>query len=197
VVAPADVGSTLEVIVTATNTAGSTPATSAPTATVQAASTSSTFGKTTIGANSDVAVANRKRVNRYVLSGNATVTKLSVYLQPTSVSGTQALEGVIYTDSSGSPSSLIATSNQLTFASTNAAGWYDLTFATPPQLTAGTYWIGFMSGSTSDVAGFRWDSVSADRALSTNTFTSGPSNPFGSFTTDSEQMSLYATYTPS
>ena len=102
---------------------------------------------------------------------------------------------MIYADSGGSPSSLIAVSNQLTFASTNAAGWYDLTFATPVKLAAGTYWIGFMSGATSGVAGFRWDSVSASRALNSNTFTSGPSNPFGSFTTDSEQMSLYATYT--
>ena len=53
-----------------------------------------------------------------------------------------------------------------------------------------------MSGSTYGVAGFRWDSVSGSRALNTNTFTSGPSNPFGSFSADSEQMSLYATYTP-
>ena len=84
VVTSADVGSTLEVIVTATNTTGSTPATSEPTATVQAASTSTTFGKTTVGATPDVAGANRKRVNRYALSGNASVSKLSVYLQPTS-----------------------------------------------------------------------------------------------------------------
>ncbi len=42
--------------------------------------------------------------------------------------------------------------------------------------------------------------MTASRAVAiynTNTYTSGPSNPFGSsLTTDGEQTSLYATYTP-
>jgi hypothetical protein len=194
-VTSADLGSTLVVDVTAKNGGGQTTAPSAPTATVTAASTA-TFGKTTIGANSDIALANRKRVNRYTLTASGTVQKLSIYLQPTSTTGSQVLEGLIYADSGGSPGSLIAVSNQLTFSNTSAAGWYDLTFGTPPHLAAGTYWIGFMSGATSYVIGFRWDSVSGSRAYNANVFTSGPSNPFGSVSTDGEQMSLYATYTP-
>jgi subtilisin family serine protease len=154
-----------------------------------------TFGKTSVGASSDVAVADRKRVNRYAVAGNVTVSKLSVYLQPTSTAGTQVLKGVIYADSSGTPGSLLAVSNQLTFASSNSAGWYDLTFPTAVNLPAGNYWIGFISGASSSVAGFRYDSVSGSRYLNSNTYTSGPSNPFGSASTDSEQMSLYATYT--
>ena len=53
-----------------------------------------------------------------------------------------------------------------------------------------------MSGSTYDAAGFRWDSVSGSRALNANVCGSRPSNPSGSFSTDAEQMSLYATCTP-
>ena len=154
-----------------------------------------TFGKTTVGASGDSAAANRKRVNRYAVSASVSVTKLSMYLQPASTSGSQTLEGVIYSDSGGSPGSLIAVSNQLTFASTNTAGWYDLPFSTPVSLPAGNYWIGFISGSSPNVIGFRYDSVAGSRAYNANTYSSGPSNPFGAATTDSEQMSLYATYT--
>jgi hypothetical protein len=196
-VASADVGSTLEVAVTAQNTAGSATATSAPTATVSSAPPPSTgtFGKTTVGASSDTAVANRKRVNRYSVSASVSVTKLTIYLQQGGASGTQTLEGVIYADSGGSPGALIAVSNQVTFASTNAAAWYDLPFSTPVSLAPGNYWIGFMSGSTSYVIGFRYDSVSGSRLYNANTYSSGPSNPFGSASSDSEQISLYATYT--
>ena len=199
-VASADVGSTLEVAVTAQNTAGSATATSGPTPTVSSSSpppppSTGTFGKTTVGASTDSVVANRKRVNRYAVSASVSVTKLSVYLQPASTSGTQTLEGVIYADSGGSPGSLIAVSNQLTFASTNTAGWYDLPFSTPVSLAPGNYWIGFVSGSSSYVVAFRYDSVAGSRAYNANTYSSGPSNPFGSASTDSEQISLYATYT--
>jgi hypothetical protein len=64
------------------------------------------------------------------------------------------------------------------------------------HLAAGTYWLGFMSGTTYGVAGFRWTSVSHSRYMNSDTFTSGAANPFGSGTNDSEEMSLYATYTP-
>jgi subtilisin family serine protease len=189
----ADVGMTLEAAVTATNSAGSATATSGPTATVQG-----TFGKTSVGTGLDSFSANRKRVNRYALSVNATVSKLTVYLQPTSTTGTEAIEGLIYADSGGAPGSLVAVTNQLSFANTNPAGWYDLSFATPPNLTAGNYWIGVITGGTGSVAGYRYSSVANSRDYNANTYTAGPSDPFGPVTTiDSQQMALYATYTPS
>jgi subtilisin family serine protease/fibronectin type 3 domain-containing protein len=192
---PADAGSTLRVAVTASNSAGaSAPASSAPTAEVQQGVY--TFGKTTIGASTDMFAADRKRVNRYALSITAAVSKLSIYLAPTGTSGEQVIEGLIYADSSGTPGALLATSTQLTFKSTNTAGWYDLPFATPPALAAGNYWIGVLTGGTSHVAGFRYDSVTGSRDYNSNTYTSGPTNPFGAFTTDAEQTSLYATYSP-
>jgi hypothetical protein len=124
------------------------------------------------------------------------VSKLSIYLAPTATSGQQALRGIIYSDSGGSPGALVATSNELVFSSSDAAGWFDLTLPSPVSLSAGNYWIGMMSGSTPGVAGFRWDSVSGSRVYNSNTYTSGPSNPFGPIGgSDSEQMSIYATYT--
>jgi hypothetical protein len=53
-----------------------------------------------------------------------------------------------------------------------------------------------ISGGTSYVAGFRYASVSGSRNYNTSTYTTGPSDPFGTANTDAEQMSEYATYTP-
>jgi hypothetical protein len=196
-VVAADVGSTLRVAVTATNAAGpSAAASSAQTAVVQQAS-SQTFGKTSVGASSDVFSADRKRVNRYALPTAGSLTKLSIYLAPGGTSGQQLLKGVVYSDSASAPAALLGTSSSLTFTSTSATGWYDLTFATPLSLAAGNYWIGVITGATAKVAGFRYDSVAGSRDLNSNTYTSGPTNPFGAVTTDAEQMSLYASYTPS
>ncbi|HEY4450506.1 MAG TPA: S8 family serine peptidase [Solirubrobacteraceae bacterium] len=193
-VAAADAGSTLRVAVTASNAGGSSsPASSAQTAVVGAAT--ATFGKTTVGASSDTFLADRKRVNRYSLPTAGSVTKLSIYLAHAASSGQQLLKGVIYGDSAGAPGALLAVSEPITFTSTSANGWYDMTFSSPVGLAAGNYWIGIITGATSGVAGFRYDSVSAARDYNANTYTSGPSNPFGSPSTDSEQASLYATYT--
>jgi thermitase len=191
----ADVGGTLEVTVTASNSGGSASATSAPTATVQAASTTATFGTVTVGSGWDSMLADRKRVNRYQLSAAGAVSKLSMYLLPTSTGGTQVLKGVIYADNAGSPGALVGVSSELSFASTQAAGWYDLRFASPVSLAAGYYWLGVISGGSSYVAGFRYASVSGSRVYNLNSYGSGPNSPFGNASTDGEQMSIYATYT--
>jgi hypothetical protein len=191
----ADVGGTLEVTVTASNSGGSGSATSAPTATVQAASSTATFGTSTVGSGSDTMRADRKRVNRYQLVAAGAVSKLSMYLVPTSTGGTQVLKGLIYADNAGSPGALLGVSSELSFSSSQAAGWYDLRFASPVSLAAGNYWLGVISGGTSYVAGFRFAIVSGSRVFNANSYGSGPSSPFGSASTDGEQMSIYATYT--
>jgi subtilisin family serine protease len=153
-----------------------------------------TIGKTLVGASLAALGANHKRVDEYALTSNAVVSKLSVYLQSAAPKGKQPLEGVVYADSGGAPGALVAVTDPLTFVSTNPAGWYDLMFATPPQLTPGHYWIGIISGASSGVAGFRYDPVSGSGDTNADAYGSGPSDPFGSFTTDGEQMSVFATY---
>ena len=54
---------------------------------------------------------------------------------------------------------------------------------------------GLLSGTTSGVTGYRYKVLAGARDFNTNAYSAGPSNPFGSFTQDSEQMSLHATYT--
>jgi subtilisin family serine protease len=195
-VVSADVGDTLEVAVTATNGGGSAVATSSPTASVQSAPAgSATFGTTTVGGRSDAMLPDRKRVNRYQLSVAGSVTKLSIYLQSTGTSGTQVIKGVLYADSAGKPGALVATTSELSFSSSQSAGWYDMAFPSPVALGAGNYWIGMISGTSSHVAGFRYTSVAGSRAYNANSYASGPTNPFGTPTIDDEQMSEYATYT--
>jgi subtilisin family serine protease len=190
-----DLTKTLRVSVTASNSAGSSaPASSAQTAVI--VQPPATFGKTSVGAYSDAFASERKRVNRYALSTAGSLTKLSLYLAPTATSGQEVLKGILYADSATAPGGLLGVTEQLTFKSTNTAGWYDLVFHSAVNLAAGNYWIGVMTGPTASVAGFRFDSVSGSRDFNSNPFASGPTNPFGAVTVDSEQMSIYATYTP-
>ena len=166
------------------------------TGTARAAGGTATFGKTTVGASSDVFAQNRKRVNLYVLPTTAALSKLSIYLQPSSAKGQQVLKGVVYANASGAPGALLAVSKELVYHSTEAAGWQELTFSSPVSLPGGSYWIGVITGEGNDVAGYRYDTVAGSRDYNANTYSSGPSNPFGStVTTDGEQMSIYATYT--
>jgi uncharacterized repeat protein (TIGR01451 family) len=155
-----------------------------------------TCGKTTVGKVTDDLVANEKRVNRCVLPFNALVSELTEYLSPTTFKGQELIKGVIYANSAGKPAALLGVTEQLTFKSTQAAGWYALKFAAPVKLTAGTYWIGVITGNTGKVAAEHYDKVLNAEDYNANTYTSGPSNPFGSFKTTSEEMSLYATFTP-
>jgi hypothetical protein len=191
-----DVGHAIRVQETASNAGGpGAAATSSATAAVSAAAPA-TFGKTAVGGSSDYFVAERKRVNRYALAAAGSVSKLSIYLAPTGTAGQQVLKGLIYSDSGGAPGALLGTSAQLTFSSTSATGWYDLSFASAVKLAAGNYWIGVITGASAGVAGFRYDNVTASRDYNSNSFAAGPTNPFGAVTTDGEQASLYATYTP-
>jgi subtilisin family serine protease len=193
--AGADVGHTLKVQETAANQGGSgDPASSGATALVQQQAPSATFGKNSVGASSDSFLADRKRVSRYALPSAGAVSKLSIYLAPTGISGQQLLKGVVYADATGAPGALLGASEPLTFKSTNAAGWYDLVFSSALKLAAGNYWIGATTGASSNVAGFRYTSVSGARDYNANSYASGPTNPFGAVTTDAEQASLYATY---
>jgi Subtilase family len=190
----ADIGHALRVQETAGNAGGSSaPATSE--ATQPVAASYATFGKSTPGASSSRAVANRKNVSRYPLSRSGTVVKLSIFLQPTQKSGQQMFTGVIYAGGENAPGTLLASSQPLAFSKSNAPGWYDLAFTAPPTLAAGGYWIGVLAGTTSKVASYRYDSVARAGAFNSNPFAAGASNPFGRARTNSVQLSIFATYT--
>jgi subtilisin family serine protease len=197
VVQSGDVGFTLRAVVTASNAGGSSqPAASDPSAVVTSGPATVNFGLTSVGGFSDSFAANRKRVNAYSISSGGSLTSLTVYLEPTGRSGTADVEGIVYADSAGKPGALLGVTTQLVFSGSESAGWYQMDFSSPISLTAGRYWIGVITGGSSSVAGLQYNNVTGSRDYNSNTYTSGPTNPFGSFKNDSEQMSLYGTYTP-
>ena len=163
-----------------------------------ASATTGTFGKTTVGAKTDNAMfADYKIVHSATLAVSGSITKLSVYAIPGVKSPSpQALKAVIYSDSGGSPGTLLASGTEVTYrGNVNARGWLDLAFASPVALAPGTYWIGFITGSESKGMGYVYDVASGSRAYNPDTYVSGATAVFGALSRDSEQASIYATYT--
>jgi hypothetical protein len=56
--------------------------------------------------------------------------------------------------------------------------------------------MGVISGASTKVAGERYDKVANAEDYNSNNYLSGATNPFGPFKTTSEEMSLFAPYTP-
>ena len=189
-----DGAKTVRVSVTASNASGSSAPVSSAQSAIVLRAYSSTFGKTSVGVSSDKLGADRKRVIRYSLPSAGSISQLNAYLQPSGAEGQQLLRGVIYSDSSGKPAALLGTTNELAFHSNERAGWRTLAFPAPIGLPAGAYWIGLITGATANVTSFRYDSVANSRDFNANAYSAGPSDPFGAHETDSEQMSIYASY---
>jgi Subtilase family len=195
-----DVGHTLRVQETATNAAGSSsPEGSGPSGTVAPQENAATFGKTTVGAFADGGLfSDYKVVHSASLAAAGSVIQLSVYAVPGINSPSpQSVKAVIYADSGGAPGALLATGTEVVYrGNLNGSGWLDLPLASPLALQPGTYWIGFITGPTTEGMGYAYDSVESSRAYNANAYSSGPSEPFGEATLDSEQASIYATYVP-
>src|SRR5581483_1139353 len=78
------------------------------------------------------------------ISTGGTVSKAFGYLA--GGSSPVPLRAVIYSDSGGSPASLVGVSNETTLAANAAAAWVEFDFPSALQLQAGSYWIGYWIG---------------------------------------------------
>lgn len=153
-----------------------------------------TFGKTDIGGTADALPANYEIVCKYTLGENGDVSKLTMYVDG-SPNGAAQIKGIIYSDSSG-PSAFLGATNESSIAAGQAAGWIDLTFASPVSLTAGDYWLGIHAGGTTAFNAYY--SAVGTRDYKSQSYASGQTNPYGTPTgSDTKTYSLYATYTPS
>src|SRR6202023_125777 len=132
------------------------------------------------------------------LSAPGSVGKLSVYAIPGIHSPSpQSLKAVIYADSGGSPGALLATGTEVIYrGNVNGSDWLDLPLGAAVALAPGTYWLGFITGAETEGMGYVYDKGSGGRAYNVNAYASEPSNPFGTASKDSEQASIYATYSP-
>jgi PKD repeat protein len=157
--------------------------------------TGSTFGTTTPGSSVDTASANFKEVSKFTAPLAGSIKKVTGYISGLgAASGSQKIRAVLYADSGGNPGTLLGVSNEVTINAGRAWGWVDFNFSSPVAIQAGTIWIGYIAGTTSDLTQLRYGPLANDGRYNTNSYSSGASNPFGSATTISFHYSIYATY---
>ena len=155
----------------------------------------SVFGKSTIGGSFSAMSANTKRATRFRLSSSARVTKLRAYLDGRgATTGSQTVKGVIYADAGGEPAALgrTTTAGHDRRPAVRRAGstWCS---PTPISLGPGNYWLGLHSGPTHAVARYAWSTRANARRYNIDTYSDGPSNPFGGGRfSDDQEISIFA-----
>ena len=191
----ADVGHTMRAVVTGSNTAGSSAATSAATGLISAAGGGSgTFGVTSVGTLTDGGGGGYLDLSGPFVVGQAvSVSKLTAYLG--GGSSASKLRGVIYADNGGAPGVLVGTSNELSIAAGAAAGWVDLTLPSSLSLPAGSYWLGYWYADANS-RHYYVDAAAAERyAPAAYSSTNPAPASFGTASTSTSNYSIYASYT--
>jgi hypothetical protein len=151
-----------------------------------------TFGNTNIGGSSTTAALNLMAGGIFTLSDNsASVSKLTIRVS----GGTGGnIKGVIYNYDGSAPSSLVAVTSAVSIAASQPAGWVDFSFASPPSLNAGSYFLGFVANNGG--TRFYYAATGGNRFNNLSSNYTSPPDPFGTVTThDSLLWSIYATYT--
>jgi hypothetical protein len=138
--------------------------------------------------------ADQKLVSRYLLPTAGRLIGMVIDLGPTATAGEQQLTGVLYAGAGGNPGALIATTNTLTFRSSEPSDAYVMNFPQPVTLTPGEYWIGVLTGGQSDVAGFRYQLAPGSEDSGANPFAAGASKAFGQFAVGNERLILDVDY---
>ena len=162
-----------------------------PVSSARPPSTGNTFGKTTVGTLADVNPVATLQAQRFQLTENGTVSKLTVYVG--GQSSTCNIIGVIYADNAGVPTTLIAKTPITNVA--GAAGWRDLVFSSPVSLTAGYYHLGWLSGASTILTTY-YDAGGTHTWNTGSSFYPTPPNPFVVQRQNAYTFSIYATYTP-
>lgn len=157
------------------------------------------FGKTTPGDTTLGNLNNYKRCSPFSLSQDAQVSAIGHFVRGgLTSSDTATIRLVIYSDSSGSPGTLVASAPEYTLAGDAAPGWREVSLSSPVSLTAGTYWLGeHFTGHTNAYA-TDVTVVSGAEALRADIYSDGTSSSWsasegGGFTgTYDKQLSIYA-----
>lgn len=157
------------------------------------------FGKETNGQSSTGSGADRKKVSSASPSTSGTVTSATIRVWVSG--GTSNVKAVIYADSAGVPGALLAISDEVAITSTTEIETtLNFTGGNQVVVTGGTtYWIGWHH---SDPGGLELVHISRDAdasASQTNidTYSDGPTDPFGTPTAEAGPIDCYVTYTES
>ncbi len=157
------------------------------------------FGKNTIGASLNTGGGGYIDVTGpYSLSDTSSwyeADRLTGYLQQGSSS--EAIRGIIYTDSNGSPINFVAISSEVTIPAGSASAWYDFNFPIPPKLDpAKKYWIGYWYSASSAKQYYDPVAGAARYAPASYSSTANPPATFGTGTASDGSFSLYAVGIP-
>jgi len=158
-----------------------------------------TFGRRNYG-NGDInnLLTDQKGVCKFTLPEKGEIEKLTIYGHfPYSGPAPPKIKGVIYSDSAGSPSTLLAVTEELS-VSYSAVRLIDLPFASRITLEAGDYWLGIHheegAGGPPYYFYFCRMAVTHSLAIATDDYTDGPETSFGAITWANTEMCIYATY---
>jgi hypothetical protein len=149
-----------------------------------------TFGSTQRGGSSTTVGDDDAIVTSSTLSNSATVSKLTAY----SSTASAGKKGLLYANSGSEPAALTATSNIP--AATD--DWYDLIFPSPPAISAGTYWIGIVKDTASNI-NLHFDASAGNHRIDLVATYASPANPWDTAgdSAGTNRYSVYATFTTS
>lgn len=152
-------------------------------------------GKTTIGGTTRTTGGNNSFATQVTLAGG-TYTSMSAYIDLDLL--TRGATCAVYTDSAGSPGTLVAATSETTVSAAGTPAWVTFNFATAQTIAAGTYWlaINFNGG------GFTWtlyyDAGGAATGVRDNpdTYSDGFESPWAGGTAVTDNYSIYITGAP-
>jgi hypothetical protein len=148
------------------------------------------FGRRNYGTGLNRAMEKDKMVSKFTLTEKAEIGKLTVYGLCTLGAN---IKGIIYSDSAGSPSTLLGATPEVTV--TGGAQLVVLTFASRITLEAGNYWIGIHHKTVGGTFNYICQSpVTGGIAGATDDYDDGTAASFGAVTWYDYEMCIYATY---
>jgi hypothetical protein len=152
------------------------------------------FGRVEAGVGRHYASPNYKLASRFTLERELTVVRVSAFLSGRGSSGSQSVRAVVYSDSGGSPASLMATSQEASIPYNAAANWNDFALPQPVTLQPGDYWLGLHSGpSTGDaLINYAFTSSPAAQRTKSDLYSDGPADVFGNGNAQDRSMAIYA-----
>lgn len=155
-----------------------------------------TFGQTGDSASNVGDSADRKRGSKFTCPTSGTLEKFTarVWIDGT---GSAPARGVLYSDNAGAPDALLATGDEVTVSNTSEAA-VDFPFSGGAQyaLVGSTdYWLVIHHQDPgTDLFRHSCDATASGHQRGTDTYSDGPSDPFGTPTALEGILDLYATY---
>ena len=102
------------------------------------------------------------------------------------------MKAVIYNAPAGTPTTLVATSAEVTVTDGQAAGWVDFTFAAPPTLPPGLYMLGLHGGANTTTIRWAHDVITGGTKFWSDTYSDGALATATGVSTASREVSIYA-----